>query len=357
MAEPARKLGPNEHKDQYLRKIGEDIKESQVDTTPDLQYLDSENGPPIEGEEYTPPDLQYLGDEDEQEGEDETEREVGDQLTPDDIKRALKKTKKVPEYSKKPPAKYQPGGPAIKAKGQPTAAAKPGVGQTATNEAGVVAKKGAQAAVDAAAQAAKKAAAQAAKWAAQMGAKVIAATAEYWFPILMAIIAIVIIVFAVIMLVRALQTPNANGSSPVQAADVINDKPWITKILALAGDKDIANKLTVETLNGLNADLTTLESEINAGGYDQATKTKGIAKINEIKALITQFIALQPTDTVNRTQVAKNIVKAVGELIDIFAAAPFHYAGPTANPVASKNINGYNGSLHGGTPRDRKSVG
>ncbi|MEI8061263.1 MAG: M23 family metallopeptidase [Candidatus Berkelbacteria bacterium] len=186
----------------------------------------------------------------------------------------------------------------------------------------------------------------------------LAATSEFWLPILLGIIGVIIVVVGIIFLVKALQTPNANGSSPVQAADVINDKPWISKILALAGDKDIASKLTTDVLTGLLTDITSLETQLKNPPYSTYPTDKQTAltnKIAAIKAAITTFQGLPATDP-KRAETAKNIVKYVGELIDLFSPAICHYSGATNFPVAESQITRFNNTLHGGVPAHPEAI-
>jgi len=256
----------------------------------------------------------------------------------------LQSQKEVPKYSAQPeqPEKNLPGGPAVKPKNQLTPEAekilpKKGVAKTATNAVADLAKKAAQAAV---------------KMAVQIGAKIATATSGYWLPILLGAIGIVIIVMGLIFLIRALQTPNVNGSSPLQAADVVVDRPWISKVLALSGKNNISASLTSEMLSGLESDLATMKSDLSKpplSNYDDPTKQKISAKIEEISKLISVFKTMSSSNE-KYAESGKKIFTALGELLDYFSTVSFRYSGETAYPIKASEVRGFNSSLHGGTP-------
>lgn len=368
MAEPARKLTPEE--EEYYRKLADESNRSrrQVDgiqkkeSAPFLRLLseDEEQEEEIAEEESEDEDGEREGGSDNQPelSRDDVERLTKDQRIKETPEQQLEKNK-VPEYKAEPPEAYKkpPGGPAIKSTGTAAKA------EQGAAKAGQGAAKTAQGA----AQGAKNTAQAAAK-AGQAAVKAIQATvagirnavaaigalfssAPAWVPVVLIILGILIIVAAVVIFLKARSTPNANGASPTIAADVINDRPWISKIMALSGDANIATQLTDEVLRGLSADLDNVLSGLNSSGdIDQQTKDRAVAKIAEIQTLITNFQSLPPADS-GRTETGKKIVSEVAKLLDIFAEAPFHYSGETARPIATEKITGYNETLHGGTPR------
>ena len=313
--------------------------------------------------EENPPDVNVEPEEDEEiEGEEEEEQEP--QPNREDIERLTRQQRvektpqqqlekgEVPEYQAEPPEAYKqpPGGPAIKPK-------KPGLTQRGgqavkrgASKAGQAVKSGAEKAGQAIAQAAKKIAAQAAQFLAKAAAQAVATLAPYWGPILIGLIAVIIIIVGVVILIRALQTPNAMGSSPVQAVDILNDRPWISKVLGLSGDKNVADKLTLPVLDGLSQNLTKLESDMNNPPYSSnPAKAQILAKIQEIRGYITTFQQLPQTDK-RKNEYGSKIVKAAGQLADFFGQAPWHYPGQTAWPVPKDKIHSFNSTLHCGTP-------
>jgi murein DD-endopeptidase MepM/ murein hydrolase activator NlpD len=318
-------------------------------------------------------DTEDIEDEEDQEiiDDESSEEEQDDQpeLSRDDIERLTKDQRiketpeqqleknKVPEYKAEPPEAYKqpPGGPAIKPKAPTGTTAKAGQGVAKTGRGAAQAAQKTGQAIAKAGQAIAKAV-QAAVAAIRTAVAAIAAlfeTAPVWVPIVLIILFILIIVGGIVIFLKARQTPNANGASPTVAADVINDRPWISKIMALSGDANIATQLTDEVLRGLSADLDNVLSGLNSSSdIDQQTKDRAVAKIAEIQTLITNFQSLPPADS-GRTETGKKIVSEVAKLLNIFAEAPFHYSGETARPIATEKITGYNETLHGGTPRRR----
>lgn len=371
MAEPARKLTPEE--EEYYRRLADQANKSrrQVDG---IQRKESA------------PYLRLLSEDDEEEGEDideeiseESEEQEEDRqpdISREDIERLTKEKEpriketpeqqlekgKVPKYEAEPPGAYKkpPGGPAIKPTGTAAKAeqgvAKAGRGMTKTAQGTAQTARNAAQAVVKAGQAIAKAV-QAAVAAIRNAVAAIGAlieTAPAWVPIVLIILGILVIIGAVVIFLKARSTPNANGASPTIAADIINDRPWISKVMALAGDANIATSLTDDVLRGLSTDLNNVQSSLNSSSdIDQQTKDRATAKISEIQTLITNFQSLTAGDP-GRAEAGRNIVSSVAQLLDIFAEAPFHYAGETARPIASEKITGYNSTLHGGTPRRRE---
>jgi len=252
----------------------EDAKTPDVDVTPeelDEEEMEEEQGPQPGQENINEPAQQQR-----------VEKTPSEQL----------KEGKVPEYEELPPEAYKqpPGGPALKAKtkGAPPSgaeeAARTGAKEVGKKAGGQIAEKAEQAV----AQATKKAAQAVIKAAAKAGAKIAAATAEYWVPILIAAIALILIVVGVVMLIRAFQTPNANGASPVQAADVLDDHTLIQTVLAL-GDATEFQKMLDGNKVKLLADIDSFETEIKTGFSSDSRTAPTVAKIEEIKALIAAY--------------------------------------------------------------------
>lgn len=349
----------NESPDEYKRRIASDILNAQVNQPPNPSQLDNQ---PDEN-------LVALDIDDEEEGEEEEDQPQINQDQIENITRPQKPAQAatpeqqireareaVPEYVETPAAaeEPQPGGPAVQQnkkertreqlekeasrvrskiiKGERQQLAERAVGLTWQD----LKKK-------ITTEALKKLAVQAWEW-------VATATAEYWVPILLGIIGIIIIIVAVVFLVRALQTPNTMGSSPVQAADILNDRPWISKVLGLSGDKNVADKLTSLVLDGLSQDLNKLESEMNnPPGYPPGLQQKVVAKIQEIRGYISEFQQLTPGDK-QANDVGLKIVTAVGQLSDFFGQAPWRIDVQTAWPLPKDKIRSFNNSLHCGTP-------
>ncbi|TSC93331.1 MAG: hypothetical protein Athens101428_703, partial [Candidatus Berkelbacteria bacterium Athens1014_28] len=137
-------------------------------------------------------------------------------LEGEEVKKEQTQTQtEVPSYKAEPAKEPQPGGPAFQFK-------KPLMPKPMV-KAPTSAKSLAQGGATAAKELGKKAAQAVAK----LAVRAAAATAQYWLPILLAIILIVGIIFAIIFFVRAIS--GAEGTTPVQAADILNDRPWISK--------------------------------------------------------------------------------------------------------------------------------
>lgn len=340
---------------EYKKRLIEDIRT--------LNSIPEDNEDIIEDE---------LIDDEEEFDESDEQEEQQPEISRDDIERLTKekqppteKQKLDKEYQYESPGtkKVRPGGEAIKPKAPTTgtaAKAEQGAAKTGRGiaQAGKSAAQGVKKGVQAAAKTAQAIAkaVQAAVAAVRNAVAAIGAlfeTAPVWVPIVLIILGILVIVGGVVIFLKARQTPNTNGASPTISADIINDRPWISKILALSGDPNIATKMTDEVLNGLLLDLSAVESElISTAGIDQQTRDKAVAKISEIKNLVSQFKSLEAGDA-NRATTAKSIITSVAQLLDLFSGAPFHYAGETQYPIDPKKITGYNNTLHGGTPMRR----
>ncbi|MCL5410739.1 MAG: hypothetical protein M1324_02690 [Patescibacteria group bacterium] len=124
---------------------------------------------------------------------------------------------------------------------------------------------------------AKKAALQAAKRIA-----VFFAANPYAWVVLGIIILIQIAVFATAMSMLGNNKVNTlTGGTFTQAADPIADKDWITKVLALAGDKGIGEKMSSELLEGLRSDLIQLQGETT----DPEIKSEITAVLKDLDAV------------------------------------------------------------------------
>ena len=215
----------------------------------------------------------------------------------------------VPEYEAQPPEAYKqpPGGPAIKPK-------KPGLTQRGgqavkrgASKAGQAVKSGAEKAGQAIAQAAKKIAAQAAQFLAKAAAQAVATLAPYWGPILIGLIAVIIIIVGVVILIRALQTPNAMGSSPVQAADILNDYQLIKTVLSLSDSTSFQNMLA-NNKDQLMTEITNFEETIKAKFPGDPRIPTTISKLDQAKAKISTYSTV---DATKADEIKKLIVDAV----------------------------------------------
>jgi len=284
----------------------EDEETDEEENSPDLQLLDeNDNGPEIgQGQldqntsaapsNLTPPRL---------EGEPEADyrqRVMNTGVIPSDVAKSNLENEQVPGgQAYKPPG----GTKSDEEKDQ----AKDKLKQQATTEAKSAVKKGAKATTDAAGQAIKKAAAQAAKWAAELATKAVAATAEYWLPILFIIIAVILMIVAIVFLIRALQTPNANGSSPVQAADIVNDHPLIQSVLALSSPAEFQKYLD-ENKAKLLANIDSFIAEINARHPGDGRIAPTTQSLTEAKTLISAYTT---PDATKASAIHQKILDAV----------------------------------------------
>jgi len=271
--------------------------------------------------EENPPDVNVEPEEDEEiEGEEEEEQEP--QPNREDIERLARQQRiektpdeqlleegKVPKYEVEPPEAYKqpPGGPAIKPK-------KPGLTQRGgqavkrgASKAGQAVKSGAEKAGQAIAQAAKKIAAQAAQFLAKAAAQAVATLAPYWGPILIGLIAVIIIIVGVVILIRALQTPNAMGSSPVQAVDILNDYQLIKTVLSLSDSTSFQNMLA-NNKDQLMTEITNFEETIKAKFPGDPRIPTTISKLDQAKAKISTYSTV---DATKADEIKKLIVDAV----------------------------------------------
>lgn len=359
-------------REEYERKIAGDISGRRVEIT------DADDIIAAEPEEELAPSAPTQNDRDSDQsiGEVEGEEQEGDRETqaeqpaqPVQPSQRVKQTPEeqlekgeVPKYAEESPEAYKqpPGGPAVQPK-------KPGLpsrgGQAVkqgASKAGQAVSSGAKAAGNAIKEAAVKAAQQVAKAAAQVAAKL--ATAALSNPYVLGAVLIIIILIGLGIAAFALWPNRSIGSTVTQAADVINDRELIFKILALANDPEAAQKLD-GMLSGLETELTSIESVMQRQPYASwpaDTKTKITEKIKNIRDLITKFRATTVVSNERRT-IANDIIKNLGELLDLFSPAPFYYiTGPnngTSYPVALADVKGYNNRPHGGTPLTPKIPG
>ncbi len=326
-----------ESPDQYKRRVADDIKRAQInvptetsaDFDIDEEEIEDAHQPKTDDNANETAKVKSGTPEEQIQQAEVPEFKSDDVFTPAAVKEA------------------QPGGPAV----QPRETAQEKAKEQAEDEKKTATKRAAKPLADVAGDAVKKAVGSATKWAAQIGTKIAATTAGYWLPILLAIVGIVIIVVALVFLIRALQTPNVNGSSPVEATDILHDRPWISKILALSGNSDVTKSLTADVLSGLQGDLAAMKNDLNSpplSNYDSTTKAKISAKIDEIVGLVKAFQTL-PQGDAKENAAGLKIVTAVGQLLDIFATVPFHFSGETAYPISPKDVKGFNSTLHGGS--------
>lgn len=352
--------------EEYKKSLISDIRPIQArpEKQDPLENLTGNSGDFVDTEDIEDEEYQEIIDdesfEEEQEDQpklsrDDVERPTKDQKIKETPEQQLEKNK-IPEYKAEPPEVYKqpPGGPAIKPKAPTSTVAKTGQGVAKTaQETAQGAKNMAQAAAKAGQAAVKAIQATVAgirNAVAAIGA--LFSSAPAWVPVVFIILGILIIVGAVVIFLKARSTPNANGASPTIAADPITERPWFQRALLLAGDQDIAQKMTEEILVGLETDLSGLENDMQRqpySSYPEGTKNQISQKITEIRALISRFRTIKVVGTERKT-IADEIVVKLKEIIELFSPAPFYYStGPgksTAYPVRPSTIKGYTNTLH-----------
>ena len=301
-------------REEYERRIAGDIVGRRVEAP----KPETPPTPPAEEiEEEAMPEREEIEEEIPQEKEEEQKPE----LSREDIERLARQQRiektpqeqlekgEVPEYEAQPPEAYKqpPGGPAIKPK-------KPGLTQRGgqavkrgASKAGQAVKSGAEKAGQAIAQAAKKIAAQAAQFLAKAAAQAVATLAPYWGPILIGFIAVIIIIVGVVILIRALQTPNAMGSSPVQAADILDDYQLIKTVLSLSDSTSFQNMLA-NNKDQLMTEITNFEETIKAKFPGDPRIPTTISKLDQAKAKISTYSTV---DATKADEIKKLIVDAV----------------------------------------------
>ena len=174
---------------------------------------------------------------------------------------------------------------------------------------------------------------------------VAAATSEYWIPILIGVIILILLIVGIVFYVKG--TSGVNGGTPVQATDYVTDRATITKIMSLSG-KDIAKELTDEMLSKLQTEMSTIGNDLSGSKYSylsDAKKAEVRAKIAEVNTAITNFQAVSATSS-KREELAKAVVTKVAELAAIISPAEFHFSGKTAYPLKPGTIKGYGKTLH-----------
>jgi len=327
MPEPAKNPSPEE---EYRKKLISDIR-------PIARKEAEEN----------PPDVNVEPEEDEEiEGEEEEEQEP--QPNREDIERLTRQQRvektpqeqlekgEVPEYEAQPPEAYKqpPGGPAIEPaesrltdkeirdKELGSSEIDPKTGQPKRKYTGISKdlkaahnryldlkeKFNLNALKERLKEQAKKLAWEAIKKAAAAAWKsIVAATAEYWGPILIGLIAVIIIIVGVVILIRALQTPNAMGSSPVQAVDILNDYQLIKTVLSLSDSTSFQNMLA-NNKDQLMTEITNFEETIKAKFPGDPRIPTTISKLDQAKAKISTYSTV---DATKADEIKKLIVDAV----------------------------------------------
>jgi murein DD-endopeptidase MepM/ murein hydrolase activator NlpD len=325
--------------------------------------LTSDTGDFIGDEELEDEDQEILDEE-----QPEEERDDQQELNRDDIERLTRDQRikevpeqqlekgKVPEYKVEPPEAYKrsPGGPAVKPRSPVGSATKAGEGVAKTGQETARAAQKTGQAVTKAGQAMAKViqSAVAAIRTAVAAIGALLSSAPAWLPVVLIILGILIIIGAVVIFLKARQTPNAGGASPTIVADPITERPWFQKVLLLAGDQNIAQKMTDEILVGLETDLSGLERDMQRepySSYPEPIKIQIDQKIAEIRNLISRLRTTSVIST-DRKTIVNEIVTKLEEIIKLFSPAPFYYsAGPgktTAYPVRPSTIRGYTNTLH-----------
>ncbi|MCX6812388.1 MAG: M23 family metallopeptidase [Candidatus Berkelbacteria bacterium] len=216
----------------------------------------------------------------------EPEEEVVDENLVDDEQPDESPEVKVPEYVA--PEGYQepqPGGPAIEPKKSKLEQQKEELKNQAKEK---IKDKVSDKAKQVAGDVAKKAGQWIAKQAAALGVKIAALTSEYWVPIVLVLIGLAIVIAGIVILIRSLQTPNSNGSSPVQAADIISDHKLIQSVLALSNSADF-QKLLDENKNNLIADINSFEVDVKAKYPNDSRTATTISALDNVKTLIANY--------------------------------------------------------------------
>lgn len=297
--------------------------------------------------EENPPDVNVEPEEDEEiEGEEEEEQEP--QPNREDIERLTRQQRiektpqeqlekgEVPEYEAQPPEAYKqpPGGPAIEPaesrltdkeirdKELGSSEIDPKTGQPKRKYTGISKdlkaahnryldlkeKFNLNALKERLKEQAKKLAWEAIKKAAAAAWKsIVAALAPYWGPILIGLIAVIIIIVGVVILIRALQTPNAMGSSPVQAADILDDHPLIKTVLALSNPAEF-QKMLDENKSKLLSDIESFEAKIKSKFPDDSRTAPTITKLDAVKTLIAAYTK---PDAAKAKEIRDKLVAAV----------------------------------------------
>ncbi|MFA5158262.1 MAG: M23 family metallopeptidase [Patescibacteria group bacterium] len=336
MGNPAPKLSPEEL--QHNRETVQSIRRRQVDAiqkpkSTKLELLTSDQEP--EEEEYVAPEMTLVGSDEDEEGKEDAQNipeEVQEQQEPIEEPEPAKKVGgtpeeqiqqgQVPEYRSndvfQPAAagQQQPGGPAIQPKkskeDEEKERAKEQVKEMAKDKVKQEAKQVARQAMNAAKKAISQATKAAAKAIAQLASKAVAsiaaATAEYWVPILLILIAVVIIIVGAVFLIRALQTPNANGSSPVQAADIIADHELIRTVLSLSSEAEF-QKLLDSNKTKLVADIDGFISDLKSKYSSSDSRfNPTIQGLERAKTLIAAYTT---PDVAKAAEIRKAIADAV----------------------------------------------
>lgn len=253
--------------DEYNKKISSDIKP--IRTSVDQSDFEVPEEPePEEGQE----DL---------EGEEEKEEQPQTQTKA-----------KVPQYRAETAVKEpRPGGPAFQYK-------KPSMPKPMVKE-----PVSARSLIKGAPTAAKELSKKAAQAMAKLAVRAVAATAQYWLPILLAIILIVGIIFAIIMFVRAIS--GAEGTTPVQASDVINDHVLIKSVLAMSNQADF-EKMLNDNKQALITDLSDFIKKIQDKYPSDARTTPSVKQLEQVIALIGAYT----TPDAAKAQTIKDLIVA-----------------------------------------------
>jgi len=124
---------------------------------------------------------------------------------------------------------------------------------------------------------------------------------------LIGLIAVIIIIVGVVILIRALQTPNAMGSSPVQAVDILNDYQLIKTVLSLSDSTSFQNMLA-NNKDQLMTEITNFEETIKAKFPGDPRIPTTISKLDQAKAKISTYSTV---DATKADEIKKLIVDAV----------------------------------------------
>lgn len=171
------------------------------------------------------------------------------------------------------------------------------------------------------------------------------ATAPWAWGITIGLICVILLLVSASALYGAsASSPNSAGKSlsqPVPAFDSI-----LTTITNESNIQDVATTITNSKQKILDA-LMNVESQIQAGSYDAATKESALAKLADLRATIG---LASTTDTKANLKLAEDFQTKLKELVGMFTAVVNSLTG-TALPINESKVTqfGNDGNTHGST--------
>ncbi len=303
--QPNRRLS----REEYERKIADDISKRQVG-----QPQDADDIIAAEPEEDEESEAEEVSEEPEKEEEkkpelnrQDIEKLTGEQRVQQTPEEQLE-AGEVPKYIKESPEAYKqpPGGPAVQPK-------KPGVVsegggkavKQGASKAGQAVKSSVQAAGNAIKEAAVKAAQQVAKAVAQAASK--AAAAALSNPYVLGAILIIILLIGLGIAAIALWPNRSLGTTPTQAADILEDHPLIKTVLAMSNSADF-QKLLAENKDKLTSEINSFKNKLNSKYASNSRTGPTIAKLDEVLKLIAAYTT---TDAVKAKEIRDKLLEAV----------------------------------------------